>query len=208
MQETIPVDSGERFTSRPLGCCVSKEKPTNRLRGRFAPVGIALLFAASSFAQGVKTNYDHGADFSRYKTFSWEKVQIANPVWADRIKAAVAAELTAKEGWRPVEAGGDIAVIALEIDESHQSLNTYYDAFGGMWSWKGGYTDFTTTIDTYQVGTLVVDLFDANTKKLVWRGSSSKSLSNKSDKNFNNLEKGVKRMFEHFPPAAKNKNQG
>jgi hypothetical protein len=93
------------------------------------------------------------------------------------------------------------------MDETHQSLNTYYDAFGGMWSWKGGYTDFTTTVDTYQVGTLVVDLFDANTKKLVWRGSSSKSLSSKSDKNFKNLDKGVQKMFEHFPPAAKNKDQ-
>ena len=185
---------------------VSKKKPMNGCRAIFAPVGIALLFAAASFAQDVKTNYDHGADFSRYKTFSWEKVQIANPVWADRIKAAIAADL-AKEGWRPVESGGDIAVIALEMDEMHQTLNTYYDAFGGIWSWKGGYTDFTTTIDTYQVGTLVVDLFDANSKKLVWRGSSSKSLSNKSDKNLKNLDKGVQKMFEHFPPAAKNKDQ-
>ena len=206
MQDTIPVDSGERMGSSPPRPRVSKNKPANGRSAIFAPAGIAILFAAASFAQEVKTDYDHGADFSRYKTFSWEKVQIANPVWADRIKAAIAADLN-KEGWRPVDSGGDIAVIALEIDETHQSLNTYYDAFGGTWSWKGGYTDFTTTIDTYQVGTLVVDLFDANTKKLVWRGSSSKSLSSKSDKNFKNLDKGVQKMFEHFPPTAKNKDQ-
>jgi hypothetical protein len=203
---TISVASAQTLTSHPIRRCVSREKPINGHRIILIPVGIALLFAAASFAQEVKTDYDHGADFSRYKTFSWEKVQIADPVWADRIKAAIAADL-AKAGWRPVESGGDIAVLALEIDETHQTLNTYYDAFGGTWSWKGGYTDFTTTIDTYQVGTLVVDLFDANTKKLVWRGSSSKSLSVKSDKNFENLDKGVQKMFEHFPPAAKNKDQ-
>jgi len=203
MQETISVGCEERFTSHPLRQYVSKEKPMSGHGALFASVGIALLFGAASFAQEVKTEFDHGADFSRYKTFSWEKVQIANPAWADRIKGAIAADLTAKEGWRRVDSGGDIAVVALEMDETHQTLNTYYDAFGGTWTWKGGYTDFTTTIDTYQVGTLVVDLFDANTKKLVWRGSSSKSLSNKSDKNLKNLDNGVQKMFEHFPPAAK-----
>ena len=207
MQETISVDSGERFASHPVRRRISKEKLMNGRRATLAPVGLAILFAAASLAQEVKINYDHGADFSRYKTFSWEKVQIANPVWAERIKGAIAADLTAKEGWRPVESGGDIAVVALEIDETHQTLNTYYDAFGGIWSWKGGYTDFTTTTDTYRVGSLVVDLFDAHTKKLVWRGSSSKTLSNKSDKNFKDLDKGVQKMFEHFPPTAKNKDQ-
>jgi hypothetical protein len=196
MRETILADFGERFAI---------EKPMKGRRAIFAPVGIALLLAAAaSFGQEVKIDYDHGANFSRYKTFSWEKVVMANPAWADRIKAAIAADL-AKEGWRPVESGGDISVIALDMDETHQSLNTYYDAFGGTWSWKGGWTDYTTTVDTYQVGTLVVDLFDANTKKLIWRGSSSKSLSNKSDKNFQNLDKGVQKMFEHFPPAPKDK---
>ena len=52
-------------------------------------------------------------------------------------------------------------------------------------------------------GTLVVDLFDANTKKLVWRGSSSDALSDKSDKNIKNLDKGVEKMFDHFPPGGR-----
>jgi hypothetical protein len=52
------------------------------------------------------------------------------------------------------------------------------------------------------VGTLVVDLFDANAKKLIWRGSSSDTLSNKADKNIKDLDKGVQKMFEHFPPDS------
>ena len=52
-------------------------------------------------------------------------------------------------------------------------------------------------------GTLVVDLFDPKTKQLIWRGSASDALSNKSDKNIRNLDKGVQKMFDHFPPGGK-----
>jgi len=164
--------------------------------------GSLALFAAGSFAQRVKTDYDHHVDFGQYKTFSFENVQTADPFWVDRIKTAVAANLKGK-GWMPVNSGGDVAIIALEINETHQTLNTYYDAFGGIWSWKGGYTDFTTTIDTYEVGTLVVDLFDAKTKKLIWRGSSTESISNKPGKDTKALDRGVERMFDHFPVGSK-----
>ena len=57
--------------------------------------------------------------------------------------------------------------------------------------------------ETYKVGTLVVDLFDTNTAKLIWRGSASDTLSDKSDKNIKTLNSDVQRMFEHFPPEVK-----
>ena len=78
-----------------------------------ASVGIATLFAAASLAQQVKTDYDRNASFSRYKTYSWEKVQTQDPLWVDRIKEAVNAALTAR-GLTPVESGGDIAIVAVE----------------------------------------------------------------------------------------------
>ena len=173
-------------------------------RTTFAPAGIALLFAAVSFAQQVKTDYDRGADFSQYKTYSWEKVQTQDPLWVDRIKDAVNSALTAK-GWTHVESGGNVAIIAMETTQNRQTLNTFYDGFGGGWRWRGfgGFGESTTTADNYKVGTLVVDLFDVNTKTLIWRGSSSDTLSNKSDKNIKNLDKGVQKMFDHFPPDVK-----
>jgi hypothetical protein len=48
----------------------------------------------------------------------------------------------------------------------------------------------------------VVDLFDVNSKKLIWRGSSSETLSNKPDKNIKALDKDVQKMFDHFPPGG------
>ena len=79
----------------------------------FASVGIAMLSAAASFAQQVKTDYDRNAHFDQYKTYSWEKVQTQDSLWVDRIKGAVDAALTAK-GLTPVESGGDIAIVAVE----------------------------------------------------------------------------------------------
>ena len=165
-------------------------------------LGIGLLAVAASFAEQVKTDYDRNADFSQYKTYSWKKIQTQDPLMVDRIKTSVSAALTAK-GWTPVESGGDIAVVAIEMTKTNRTLNTFYDGFGGGWRWGGGFGQSTTTVDTYKVGTLVVDLFDANTKKLIWRGSSSDTLSSKSDKNIKNLDKEAKKMFDHFPPDAK-----
>jgi hypothetical protein len=164
-------------------------------------VAIAILAATASFAE-VKTDYDRTAEFSRYKTYSWGKVHTQNPLWVDRIKAAIASALAAR-GWTEVESGGDVSIMVLEMSEEHRTLNTFYDSFGGGWGWRGGFGDATTTEDTYKVGTLVVDLFDSNTKKLICRGSASDTLSNNSDKNIKNLDKAVEKMFDHFPPDVK-----
>jgi hypothetical protein len=109
----------------------------------------------------------------------------------------------AEKGWMQVESGGDVSIVAMEITRDHRTLNTYYDGFGGGWRWGGGFGDATTTVDNYKVGTLVVDLFNSRDKKLLWRGSASDTLSDKSDKNIKNLDKGVEKMFDHFPPGEK-----
>jgi Domain of unknown function (DUF4136) len=171
---------------------------------------IALVCATASLAQRIKTDYDRSTDFNQYKTFSWERVQTQDPLWVDRIKAAVNSTLAAK-GWTQVESGGNVSIIAMEMTQTHQTLNTYYNSFGGGWGWGrrfGGrgdsFGESTTIPDTYRVGSLVVDLFDSSTKNLIWRGSLSDALSDKSNNNIKNLDKGVVKLFDHFPPSAKN----
>jgi hypothetical protein len=167
----------------------------------FSSIATAFFLVASLSALNVKTDYDRSANFNQYKTYSWDKVQTQDPLWVDRIKNAVDAALTAK-GWTQVASGGDVALMATEITQNEQILNTFYDNFGRGRRF-GGFGDATTTTETYQVGSLVVDMFDNQTKKLVWRGSSSDTLSSKPDKNIKNLDKGVEKMFKHFPPEAK-----
>ena len=167
----------------------------------FATVAIMLLLATASIAD-VKTDYDRGVDFNQYKTYSWKKVQTADPLWVDRIKEAVDSQLAAK-GWRRVESGGQASLIGIEMTRNQQSVNTFYDGFGGGRRWGGGFGNATSKVDTYQVGTLVLDIFDTNSHKLIWRGSSSDTMSDKSENNIKNLDKGAQKMFEHFPPEVK-----
>jgi hypothetical protein len=169
----------------------------------FVLVGLMLLFAGRSSAAAVKTDYDRNANFAQYKTYSWEQVQTRDPLMVDRIKSAVNGSLAAK-GLTEVPTGGDLSIVAIEVTHNQQTLDTFYNNFGGGRRF-GGFGDATTTTETYRVGTLVVDLSDTATKKLVWRGSASDTLSDKSEKNIDNLDKGVVKMFKKFPPDASRK---
>lgn len=167
----------------------------------------ALFFVAmlgAAFAQQVKTDFDHQANFSQYKTYSWQKIKPANSLWDARIKSAVDAQLTAR-GWTQVDSGGDVAIVAIATSHTERTLQTFYDGMGGGWRWRGfgGMGEATTTEQDYKEGTLVVDLYDAKTKQLIWRGSSEDTVSNNADKNEKNLKKGVAKMFKKFPPQAK-----
>jgi hypothetical protein len=172
----------------------------------FVLIGMMFLFTGKALAQQVKTDYDRGANFARYKTYSWEQVKTKDALDVDRIKNAVNSVLAAK-GWTQVDSGGDVSIVVMETTRDQQTLNTFYDGLGGGWGWRrfggGGFGEATTTTDTYKVGTVVVDLFDTNTKQLIWRGSSSDTLSKNSDKNIKNLDKGVEKMFKNFPPGPK-----
>lgn len=177
-------------------------------RVTFALMVMTFFFAGKLSAQQVKTDYDRSADFSLYKTYSWEHVKTQDPLYADRIKNSVNAALAAK-GWTQVDSGGDVSIVAMEIRHDQQTLNTFYDGFGGGWGWRrfggGGFGEATTTTETYKVGTLVIDLFDTKTKKLLWRGTSSDTLSNDSNHNIKNLDKGVEKLFKQLPPESPKK---
>ena len=171
-----------------------------KVHNLFVSLAMFFILTAASFAQQVKTDYDRSVNFDQYKTYSWQKVNTKNPLWVDRIKSAVDAALTAK-GWTQVPSDGNISLVAMETTKNQQTLNTFYNGFGGGWRW-GGFGNATTTVDNYKVGTLVLDMFDTQTKQLVWRGSASDTLSSKTDKNIKNLDKGVQKMLKNFPPGA------
>jgi hypothetical protein len=156
--------------------------------------GVCLLLA------GVKTDYDHSADFGHYKTYSWITAKGTNDLWSERIMSGVDNQLAAK-GWSKVQSGGDATVSAFGRTHNEQTLDTFYTGMGGGWMWRGGFGDAMTTVENTPVGTLVVDVFDGNSKKLIWRGTATDTLSEKPDKNEKKLEHSVADMFKHFPPS-------
>lgn len=174
-----------------------------RRLGPAITLGLFVAAAQLVFAQHVQTDFDHHADFSRYRQYSWIGVKTQNPLWDTRIRDAVDEHLRMK-GWTPVENGGDAMVAAMGTTQTQRRLETFYDGFGGGWGWRrfgGGIGTATTTEQDYKEGTLIVDVFDARTKQLVWRGTAEDTVSDKPEKNEKKLNESVDKLFKDFPPS-------
>ncbi|HZM69717.1 MAG TPA: DUF4136 domain-containing protein [Candidatus Cryosericum sp.] len=155
----------------------------------------------------VGAEYDRQADFSKYKTYSWGKKPDTGKAEADaRIMEVVDAQLKTK-GWERVEGGPSDAVLAaIAIIREDQQIDTAYSGWGSGWNWSGPgpLAGAATTVRTdNRVGTLVVDIFDTGTKKVVWRGTAKGTLSPEADVEVNRrkLQQAVTRLFKGFPPA-------
>jgi hypothetical protein len=165
------------------------------------------LAGASGFAQDVKVDFDKDANFAAIKTFavkigtSWN-----NPLSEKRVVAEIEETLTQK-GWTKATGDSSDAVVVLHgATEKEKSLNTFYSGGYGGYGWRGwggGMGTATTTTSEYLVGTLVVDIFDAKSKQLLFRGTAQDELSDKPEKNQKKLAKASDKMFKDFPPGSK-----
>ncbi|MGO4220320.1 DUF4136 domain-containing protein [Lysobacter sp. TAF61] len=175
-------------------------------------LSLALVsFVAVAATPKVTTDSDPAANFAAYKTYYWAmKPEGGSPLMQQRIVAGIDARLQAK-GWTLAE-GGDVAVAANISRSQKQSLDTFYTGTGmGGWGWRGGWGggmgmgNASTTVRTYDVGTLVVDMFDAKSKQAIWRGTASGTVPSNPDKAAAGLDKGLDKMFASFPPTPKTK---
>jgi hypothetical protein len=179
---------------------------------RFALAAALSFVGATAFTQDVKTDFDKSVDFSKYKTFavkigtSWN-----NQISEKRIMDEVSQTLTEK-GWTATEADPDALVVLHGATEKQRTLNTFYSGMGGYgtygyrgWGGMGGMGSATTTVSEYLVGTLVVDIFDAKTKALMFRGTASDEISDKPEKNIKKVDKAANKMFKDFPPGSREK---
>ena len=177
---------------------------------RVLAVAAALGLAGTvAFAQDVKVDFDKDANFGKYKTFaikvgtSWN-----NPISEKRVLGEIQQGLTEK-GWTHAsdEAKADALVVLHGATEKQKSLNTFYTGGYGGYGWRGGWGggmgSSTTTVEEYTVGTLVVDIFDAKSKQLVYRGVAQDEISNKPEKNAKKLAKASDKLFKDFPPGSK-----
>lgn len=168
---------------------------------RIGIIGAVILMALAASAQKVQTDFDHQFDFSQLRTFTVEFGSVwNNPLQQQRAKEDIVRELTAK-GWTeaPNAASADAVVVIHGATQSEKSLDTWYS--GGGWGWGPGMSN--TTVNTIHVGTMQVDIFDAKTKKMIFRGVASDDISDKPEKNAKKIDKAVEKMFKDFPPKAK-----
>jgi hypothetical protein len=170
------------------------------------------LLGTAALAQDVKVDFDKDANFAAVKTFdakigtSWN-----NQISEKRVMDEITQTLVEK-GWKRVDANADALVLLHGATEKQKSLNTFYSGMGGYggygyrgWGGMGGTGTATTTTSEYLVGTLVVDIFDAKTKALMYRGTATDELSDKPEKNQKKLAKASDKLFKNFPPGSKDK---
>lgn len=163
--------------------------------------GLLLFVSLPVFGAPVSIDYDHSVNFSQYKTYSWLKVKAGDLALEDRIEQDVDKELAAK-GWTRVDFNGDASISAFQSTQDQQSLEMFYNSFGGGWRWRGfGDGMSTTTTDVTKSGMVIVDILDSYTQKLIWRGKDDDDLSGDPAKNEKKLAKDLSGMLKHFPPS-------
>jgi Domain of unknown function (DUF4136) len=175
-------------------------------------LGFAAMFlflAGVTFAQDVSTDYDKSFDFKTLKTFavkigtSW-----GNPLSENRVVSAVESEII-KKGWTKTNEDAADAIVMLHgATEQKKDINTFYTGYSG-WGYRGWYGggmgSAHTTVSEYKVGTLVTDIFDAKTKKLVFRAVAQDEISDKPEKNEKKIKKATEKVFKKFPPGSEKK---
>ncbi len=144
----------------------------------------ALLIAGPAAAQKIHVDYDRSIDPSKYETFAWgptpqTSLKEESPLMHSRMKNAIEYHLT-EGGLVEDPENPDIYVTYHTNVEEQVQLNTssFGYGYGPGWGWSPywgggmGMGSSTTTVTKYKRGTLIIDIWDANTKKMVWRGTA------------------------------------
>lgn len=174
------------------------------------PAAVVLVLLAGAALAGTSTDYDPKADFSAYKTFAWkEGTPASSTLTEDRIHAAVERELEAK-GMEESQDAPDLYVVthvSVRVEQRVEVDRFGYDLYPG-YRYRGRYVRTyhprTTDVRVYEVpiGTLVVDLVDAKTDKLVWQGVISDTVNPgaKPEKREKRINKKVGKLMAKYPP--------
>jgi hypothetical protein len=165
------------------------------MRIQAASVLIFALMSVAVYAQKADVQSDPAAPFATFKTYAWTAgTPASNPFAEEQIHAAVNAQL-AEKGMTESASAPDV-IVATHV-ATHEKQEVVANGFGfGPW-WGYGPA---ATVETYVKGTLIVDLYDARTKKMVWRGVATTTVSDKPSKNTEKIDKAVEHMFEKYPP--------
>lgn len=165
-------------------------------------MAFVLLLPLTAHCQKVTVDWDHNVhNFAAFKTYRWVQPvrPSANPLMDQRITAAIESELSAK-GLEKVEGPSDL-LVTYKPGIRQQRSATAIGMGAGRYRMGGGMATINQNVSN--VGTLLVDIRDAKTQQLIWRGTAADTLSDKPDKNSKKIENAVTKMFRKYPPPAK-----
>lgn len=180
---------------------------------RLALIALVALLNGCATPADVITDYNTTIDFSRFQTFrfyQWEPGEHLSPLDKNRIEEAVKEELE-RRGIMQVDSQADLlvsigAVMDLETDRralpEHHDTHRYFGyhfGFGPRFPWGAGYTSESLRDWNYEVGALIIDVFDAQREELIWEGVGNKVIDRTPEHRQNSIPAAVNRLMLHFP---------
>lgn len=172
-------------------------------------LGIALLAGCSSY--DIKYDYDMDTNFNAYKTYKWiprtisdasgsaTKAVQSNTLLDQRIRRAVDTQLAAK-GFTQTEENPDVMVVYHTGLANKVDVTDWGYTYAGSY-WGGG---MGRSVDVYQYteGTLIVDIVNASSKQLAWRGSATGVVDpgRTPEQMEARLNDVAARIFANYPP--------
>ena len=176
---------------------------------------ILFLFSSCSSTK-VISDKDSSEDFTQFKTFEYygwadNSDQALTRFDKERIEAAFAEE-GRKRGITQVESNGDVIVVLFVTGEikTQTTAQTSTMGMGGMngrgrgmggpgWGW--GATQSHTVINetNYLVGTLMIEMFDIEDKKLIWQAIGTKTISENPKKRERGIPNKVAAIMREYP---------
>ena len=171
-----------------------------------------LLCCSALSAQQVRANWSKQAPFSNYKTYLWIPSEATNhPFYRDFVNEYANYALIHKKNLQQVSAGQnpDLLVTYHFTTQEVMDTNTYGYGFGPGWGWGwgggwGGYNYYQTRAVPRFVGFLTLDLIDARTKKIVWRGEAVQAdVAKSGNAEEKQVANSIYKMLKRYPPKIK-----
>ena len=165
-------------------------------------VALSLVAILGCRRYSVKSDFDQSTDFTAFKSFSFAtprpRAKDADPMlYNDANRNSVVRAITRELSDRGYhEASPSDLVITVDFRVKREEQVYVYDELGyspqapPLWN--------TYTVE-YKIGTLVVNLFLGESKKLVWQGVAVGSLPARITHPDEKIQKVVGSIFEEYP---------
>lgn len=172
-------------------------------------VATLCLVAAASCAPtlNVETGFDREASFRDYRQWAFidspegrgGTLGGLDPSLRGRVEEAIRSELKAAK-FKDAGSGTPDFYVAYHGGRQDREIVQSYGYSTGLWFSHGGDVHlFGSDTRLYTEGTLVVDIVDAKSRELVWRGVATDIVTDKGDAT-EKAVKAVKEMLGAFPP--------
>jgi hypothetical protein len=181
-----------------------EETPMPRLP-RLTAVMFALA-ATGCATLNVSSHVQRGLDFAQYRTYDWGPADALptgdprldqNPFFRDQVEGAVEKGLAAK-GFELATSGTPDLLIHYHASITQRiDVNRVDRQYGYCYD-----EDCQARVTEYEAGTLVLDIVDTRTNRVIWRGWSQGSVEDilhNEDRMARRIREGVTRMLERFP---------